>query len=424
MIVYVTMPQLGETVSDGTVTRWLKGVGDKVADQEPLLEIATDKVDTEVPSPTEGTLLEILVDVDTTVVVGTHLASLEVDSVGTDVTAPVRAAQIARDSLLTGRTPPTGLADTVQIAARHRHTPLVRRLAVEAGVQLFDLVGTGPAGRVTRGDVAAAAAAAVEAEGQVNQGSDLDEGRRADDGLQSFVRRDAHESEQGERSMVGQARRDVALSASPASLAVVEVDVTTSSGHGTGSSPDEGHPKEHPWLVTVLGKAVVEALGSYPKFNAQLVEGETLVIQRQQNISIAFATSDGRKLSVVADAGDLTSLGLARRIDEAATHWPIGRRPDQSSVVATFSVTTSAEAGPLLTTGIIPIGQVAVVSAGSVVERPTVVRLSNDERVIAIRSMVYVALTYDHRVVDAAEASQFLGAIKERLELGHIDVHR
>jgi 2-oxoglutarate dehydrogenase E2 component (dihydrolipoamide succinyltransferase) len=381
----VTMPQLGETVAEGTVTRWLREVGDPVADQEPLVEIATDKVDTEVPSPASGTLLEIRVAADSTVAVGTVIAvigepngSTAAATPAVSVPAPPAAQPSGVEHSSTSVPSPRG--------PRHRHSPLIRRLARESSVDLADLVGTGSAGRVTRPDVARAAA--------------------------------AHERVSTVSGAVAAPHIMASQHTSAQPTCVVEVDMsyvvalrdryTASFGDGNGGQPT---------LAAFVVDAVVQALRAYPVVNASVdAVGQSTHSLGRPHIGVTVDTDKGVVVPVIKDAGDLNLHGLSRRIADVIDRARRGSlRPDELSA-ATFTVTDIGSRGALFDTPILMPGQVGIVGTGDLVERAVVVRRPDGERAIAIRSMAYVALTYDHRLIDGATAARFLAFVKERLQ--------
>jgi 2-oxoglutarate dehydrogenase E2 component (dihydrolipoamide succinyltransferase) len=389
MSVEVTMPQLGETVAEGTVTRWLRQVGQTVSDHEPLAEIATDKVDAEIPSPASGTLLEIRVLENATVAVGTVIAVI-------------------------GEPHSTGRAGSSVLSPRHHHSPLVRRLAREAGVDLDSLFATGPGGRATRADVARAIAertapspaafsvvvaepSAVVAEHPAL--ADSAERREPMSRLRSIV---------AERMMTS-------LATSAQLTCVMEVDLSCI----VRLRRSERHTDDAPLSMTAFFvSAVVQALRAYPLLNASIDrDGRTIVHHGYYNIGIAVDTAKGLVVPVIRDADDLSLRGLSRRIaDLAGRARSSALTPDDLSA-GTFTVTNTGSRGALFDTPILVPGQVGILGTGAVVERAVVVRRSTGEPAIAIRDMAHLALTYDHRLIDGADAARFLMFIKQRLEI-------
>ncbi len=410
MNVDVTMPQLGETVAEGTVIRWLRKVGDQVGDQEPLLEISTDKVDTEVPSPAAGTLLRILVEEDTTVPVGAVLAVLGAagDSSGGRADLPHRRATSGR---------------------RHEHSPRVRRLASEAGLALSALAGTGPAGRVTPQDVLRAASA-TQPDPASAQRAAAPSTADSTTARHSPVTAPAATLGSGDRSEPMSPLRSVVAERMMTSLhtsaqltSVVEVDVTA-----VVNLRHEAAPLllerlgVRLTLTAFFAKAALEALRAHPLLNASVdADGRTVLHHAQQHLGIAVDTDKGLMVPVVKDAGDLNLLGLSRRIGLLAQRARDGSLTPDDLAGGTFTLTNTGSRGALWDTPILVPGQVGILATGAVVERPVVVRHRDGERAIAIRSMAHLALTYDHRLVDGADAARFLTAVKTRLEAGQFD---
>jgi len=427
----VTMPQLGETVAEGTVTRWLKKVGDHVADQEPLLEISTDKVDTEVPSPAAGTLLEILVPEDTTVDVGVRLAVLgSVDPPTNGLPLEPAAPEKVPATTNTVTSPALGEAMATVVpraqrpasaggGSRHEHSPRVRRLAAEAGVALTALVGTGPSGRVTADDVrrAAASVAAASAPDASIVAPSVTPAPAA-----AFEEGDRREPMSRLRSVVAE-RMMTSLHTSAQLTSVVEVDVTPVVMLRRRIAPDlQERLGVRLTLTAFFAKAAVEALRAQPLLNASIdADGRTVVHHAKQHLGIAVDTGKGLMVPVVKDAGDLNLLGLSRRIGEVAERTRSGALTADDLSGGTFTLTNTGSRGALWDTPILVPGQVAILGTGAVVERPVVLVRPDGERVIAIRSMAYLALTYDHRLVDGADAARFLTTIKDRLEAGRFD---
>jgi 2-oxoglutarate dehydrogenase E2 component (dihydrolipoamide succinyltransferase) len=394
MTIEVTMPQLGETVAEGTVTRWLRQVGQTVNDQEPLVEIATDKVDAEIPSPASGTLLEIRVSENATVAVGTVIAVI-------------------------GEPHPTAPAATPGRPPRHHHSPLVRRLAREAGLDLDSLVATGPGGRATRADVARAMAERTAPSPApvalvvpppptvvAEQAAPVDSAERREpmSRLRSIV---------AERMMTS-------LATSAQLTCVMEVDL---SGIVRLRRAERATDDAPPSLTAFFVEAVVQALRAYPLLNASIDgDGRTIVHRGRHNIGIAVDTAKGLVVPVIRDAGDLSLRGLSRRIADLADRARSGTLTPDDLSAGTFTVTNTGSRGALFDTPILVPGQVGILGIGAVVERPVVVRRSTGEPAIAIRDMAHLALTYDHRLIDGADAARFLMFIKQRLEIERADV--
>ncbi|MBI1378423.1 MAG: 2-oxoglutarate dehydrogenase, E2 component, dihydrolipoamide succinyltransferase [Frankiales bacterium] len=429
------MPQLGETVAEGTVTRWLKKVGDLVADQEPLLEISTDKVDTEVPSPAAGTLLEIVVGEDSTVSVGAVLAVIGSAGAATGGGGTPAAAE-ADDAPSAPGSPPSpapapeqpaartsgpAVADRVEGAPRHVHSPRVRRLAREHGIALDAVAGTGPHGRVTPVDVERAAAAAPGMAAAPAPGPAAAPARPATPSV-PLGAGDRREPMSRLRSVVAE-RMMTSLHTSAQLTSVVEVDVTRVVELRREVAADlRDRLGVRLTLTAFFAKAAVEALRAHPVLNSSIEpDGATVVTRAGVHLGVAVDTDKGLMVPVVRDAQDLNVLGLSRRIEDVAARTRGGTIGPDELAGGTFTLTNTGSRGALWDTPILVPGQVGILGTGAVVERPVVVRRPDGERVIAIRSMAHLALTYDHRLVDGADAARFLTTIKERLEAGRFE---
>lgn len=441
----VRLPALGESVTEGTVTRWIKKVGDTVAVDEPLVEVSTDKVDTEIPSPVAGVIQQILVQEDETVEVGAVLAIIGDGAAAPAeapapvaepvaaapapvveapapvappvaappvvaapvVAAPVAAAPVAAPTPVAA---PAAAAPVVSSDAGYV-TPLVRKLASETGVDLSGVAGTGVGGRIRKDDVIAAAAtpaaspAAPVAAHVPGAASPL---------------RGTVEPMSRLRKVL--AERAVASMVSTAQLtSVVEVDVTRIA---------QLRAKVQPQFVAKTGGklnfmpffalAAAEALRVHPKINAS-VDGDNIVFHGTENISFAVDTERGLLTPVLRDASTLNIAQIASQIADLAARTRANQlKPDELSG-GTFTLTNTGSRGALFDTPVVFLPQVAILGTGIVTKRPVVVTddLGNDT--IAIRSMVYLALSYDHRIVDGADASRFLVDVKNRLEAGNFE---
>ena len=431
----ITMPALGESVSEGTVTRWLKNVGDSVAVDEALLEVSTDKVDTEIPSPVAGTLLAIDVAVDTTVPVGARLGLI--GAAGGAVSAPATpapAAPVAAPVVAAPVTPPpapvvaapvvaapvtpppapVAAAAPVSQPADAYVTPLVRKLASELGVNLAQVKGTGIGGRIRREDVEAlarpaapAASAAVAstpsaAKPPVVAVSPL----RGTTVTMSRLRK------------VIAARMVESLQVSAQLTTVVEVDVTKIARlRDRAKASFEAREGVKLSFLPFFAVAVCEALKQHPVLNSS-VEGDQITYHGAEHLGIAVDTERGLLVPVIANAGDLNMGGIARKISDLAARTRDNKVTPDELGGGTFTLTNTGSRGALFDTPIINQPQVAILGLGAVVKRPMVVRGEDGGETIAIRSMVYLGLSYDHRVVDGADAARFLVTLKERLEGG------
>lgn len=466
----VTMPALGESVTEGTVTRWLKQVGQSVEVDEPLLEVSTDKVDTEIPSPVAGTVVEILVGEDEVAEVGAVLA--RVGSGATAAAAPQQApaqaapAEEAQDQPAPASQARTDLAQTAapdeaapqssapvdepapaaQASAPQPApaaapgapagggylTPLVRKLAAEKGVDLNTVTGTGVGGRIRKEDVlaaaekaererAAAAAKAPAAPAEAPSEPATRRRRRAEASVPPVSPlRGTTEKASRLRQII--ASRMVESMQTMAQLTtVVEVDVTKVARLRTRAKDDfkarEGVSLSYlPFFVL----AATEALKAHPKINGVL-EGDQITYHGHENIGIAVDTDRGLVVPVIRDAGDLNLAGIARKIADLAARTRANKvTPDELSG-ATFTVTNTGWGGALFDTPIVPVGTSAILGTGAIVKRPVVATDEDGADYIAVRSMCYLALSYDHRLVDGADAARYLTTVKKRIEEGDFE---
>ena len=430
----VVLPVLGESVTEGTVSRWLKAVGETIEVDEPLLEVSTDKVDTEIPSPVAGTLLEIRVGEDETAAVGAVLAL-----VGDAAAAPPAPAATAPASAPVASAAPSEPTDAshapapaAPVTARRASadegvyvTPLVRKLAAEHGVSLSSVQGTGVGGRIRKQDILDAAEATKKA-ASAPAPTALAEAPAPTAAPQvAAVSEDAAKL-RGTTEKLSRMRKVIAermtesLRVASQLTATVEVDVTAISKLRKVAK-DEFKKREGASLsyLPFITKATIEALKAMPALNASAdFEAGTVTYASQENIGIAVDTDRGLMVPVIHDAGDLNLAGLAKRIGDLAARTRAGKvGPDELSG-GTFTITNYGSAGTLFDTPIINLPQVAILGTGALVKRPVVVTDTLGGDTIAIRDMMYLSLTYDHRLIDGAKAAHFLSLIKARLEAG------
>jgi pyruvate dehydrogenase E2 component (dihydrolipoamide acetyltransferase) len=532
MSVSVSMPQLGESVTEGTVTRWLKKEGERVEVDEPLLEVSTDKVDTEIPSPASGILRGIAVDEDETVAVGAELAIIDDGAAGDaapaaddDAAAPAESAEPAQaeqaaassdgwspqgsqpnyappapsssseaspgysgssgpsepayapppaygqpDSSRTygqaapyGEQPPADAAappDEAAPAAERGQaeeyppptqlpsageapyvTPLVRKLAAEHAVDLESVAGTGVGGRIRKQDVIEAARAqraaqppqpaqpAAQAQAQAPQATQPEvtqAPQQAPAAPQAPSPRPAvaPSSLRGTTQRMSRPRQVIAqrmvesLRVSAQLTTVVEADVTAIARLREAARQDfEAREGVKLSFLPFFALAAIEALKVHPKLNA-LIDGDQVSYHDAEHLGIAVDTERGLMVPVIHSAGDLNIGGLARKISDLASRTRSGHVAPDELAGGTFTLTNTGSRGALFDTPIINQPQVAILGTGTVVKRPVVVEDPALGEVIAVRSMVYLALTYDHRLVDGADAARFLTTVKNRLEEG------
>jgi pyruvate dehydrogenase E2 component (dihydrolipoamide acetyltransferase) len=478
----VNLPALGESVTEGTVTRWLKNVGDTVEVDEPLLEVSTDKVDTEIPSPVAGVIEEILVQEDETVEVGTALVRIgdgsgagapAAEEPAAEAPAPAAEEAPAQEEPAAEEKPeeavvpsthadegdaipapaepePAPAAEQPQPATEQPMpaapaapaappapaaapaapapapaaeapaapssnagyvTPLVRKLAHEKGVDLAGITGTGVGGRIRKEDVLAAAEkAAVPAAGAPAAAPTVVE--------VSPLRGTTVKMSRLRKVVADRAVKSMQASAQLTS--VVEVDVTKVAEF-RASVKDRFAEKTGSKLsfLPFFALAATEALKSYPIVNATIdVENSSIVYPDHENISIAVDTERGLLTPVVKNAGDKNLADFSREIADLAARTRDNKLTPDELAGGTFTLTNTGSRGALFDTPVVFLPQVAILGTGAVVKRPVVISQGGVDA-IAVRSMVYLALSYDHRIVDGADAARFLVQVKNRLEAGN-----
>ncbi len=425
--VNVVLPALGESVTEGTITRWLKQVGDTVSADEALLEVSTDKVDTEIPSPAAGTIAQILVGEDATAAVGSVLAVIAVSG-GVPTPAPVAAPAAPAPAPAPANIPAAPAvvsAPTVTDADNSDAyvTPLVRKIAAENGVDLSTVKGSGVGGRIRKQDVLAI----IEAR---QSGGNVAAPVVATPAAPSAPQVQADTVLRGRTEKLSRLRKVIAtrmvesLQSSAQLTSVAEVDVTNivtlRERNKKSFESREGVKLSY---MPFFAKAIVDTLKAHPVLNASIdVEGGTVTYHDAEHLAIAVDTDKGLLVPVIRNAGDLSISGLARNINDLAERTRTGQvSPDELSG-GTFTLTNTGSRGALFDTPIINQPQVAILGLGAIVKRPVVVTDNDGRDSIAVRHMVYLSLTYDHRLVDGADAARYLVALKTRLESGVFDI--
>jgi pyruvate dehydrogenase E2 component (dihydrolipoamide acetyltransferase) len=473
----VTMPALGESVTEGTVTRWLKQTGDKVEVDEPLLEVSTDKVDTEIPSPVAGIVQKILVAEDETVEVGAALAivggseapakaasaapappaaapapqapapqapaprapapapqapALQVSAPAPapQAPAPAPAAQApAPQAPPAVRSAPAAAAPAISSRGGNNGssdggagyvTPLVRRMATEQGIDLATITGTGVGGRIRKQDVVDAAkakATPVAAPAAPAAAAAPSSSSAPAKPVAVSALRGTTEKMSRLRKVIAQ-RMVESLQVSAQLTSVVEVDVTRIA-RLRDRAKKEFAAREGVKLsfMPFFALATVEALKQHPKLNAS-IEGDSVSYHAEENLAFAVDAERGLLAPVIHGAGDLNIVGLARKITDLAERTRNNKITPDEMTGGTFTLTNTGSRGALFDTPIVFQPQTGILGTGIVVKRPVVITDPDGAESIAIRSIVYLALSYDHRLVDGADAARFLGTIKERLEEG------
>jgi 2-oxoglutarate dehydrogenase E2 component (dihydrolipoamide succinyltransferase) len=443
----VIMPQMGESIFEGTITKWLKKPGDKIERDEPLFEISTDKVDAEIPSPVAGVLKEIKTPEGQTVPIQTVVAVI--DEAGAAAAAPAKAAPAAapKQEAPKAAAPAAAAPSKPAVAApaapaapqrpsgeKIRSSPLVRRIAREQNIDLSQVQGTGAGGRVSKLDILAAAegTSTAEAPGGVSRQAPSappsapprpavppppSGGGTASAVLESAVPRErmyfGHYEVQPMSVMRQKIAEHMVLSkrVSPHVYSVDEVDVT-----GIAALRAKSRAKFEETTGTKLTfmpffvRAAVEALRAFPTVNSS-VDGTNVVLHKEVNIGIAVALDWGLIVPVIKNAEEKNFLGIARSINDLAERARAKKLKPEEVQEGTFSITNPGVFGGLFGLPVISQPNVAILGLGAIEKRPVVV-----DDAIAIRSMVYLTLSYDHRVVDGAAAHQFMGRIKHTLE--------
>lgn len=409
----VLMPALGESVSEGTVTRWLKNVGDHVAADEPLLEVSTDKVDTEIPSPVAGVLLSIDVPIDTTVAVGARLAVIGDSADAATVAAPVAPAPVVAAPVVAAPVAPAPVAPAPVAAPSDAYvTPIVRKLANDLGVNLANVKGTGIGGRIRREDVQGLSKPAVPTAQAVSPAPAPSPSVVAVSPLRGTT------ITMSRLRKVIAARMVESLQTSAQLTTVIEVDVTKIARlRDRAKATFEAREGVKLTFLPFFAVAICEGLKQHPVLNSS-VEGDQITYHGTEHLGIAVDTERGLLVPVISHAGDLNMGGIARKIADLAARTRENKVTPDELGGGTFTLTNTGSRGALFDTPIINQPQVAILGLGAVVKRPMVVRGEDGGESIAIRSMVYLALSYDHRVVDGADAARFLTTLKERLEGG------
>ncbi|SED45169.1 2-oxoglutarate dehydrogenase, E2 component, dihydrolipoamide succinyltransferase [Rhodococcus koreensis] len=446
----VNMPELGESVTEGTVTRWLKAVGDEVAVDEPLVEVSTDKVDTEIPSPVAGTLLEISAEEDDTVSVGGQLAVIGSGAPAAKPAAapkpeptpepakpapapepakPAPAQSAPAPAAAPAASAPAPAAAAPAPAATSGDstpyvTPLVRKLAADNGVDLSSVTGTGVGGRIRKQDVLAAAEAkkapaAAAAPAAARPAAAAPAAASAGVRPELAHLRGTTQKANRIRQITATKTRE-SLQSTAQLTQTFEVDVTKIAA--LRSQAKNTFVEREGVKLTFLpffAKAVVEALKSHPNVNASYDEAnKQITYYDAEHLGIAVDTDQGLLSPVIHNAGDLSLAGLARAIADIAKRARSGGlKPDELSG-GTFTITNIGSQGALFDTPILVPPQAAMLGTGAIVKRPVVVTDESGSESIGVRSMCYLPLTYDHRLVDGADAGRFLTTIKQRLEQG------
>ena len=421
----VTMPALGESVDSGTVVRWLKEVGDEVEADEPLLEVSTDKVDTEVPSPIAGTLQKILVQEDEKAEVGAAIAVI--GSGAPSDASPAPAAPAASNDAPAPKAeestaPAASASQTVSSSNNSQAyvTPIVRKLAADNGIDLASVKGSGIGGRIRKQDVQDAIDAKAKAEAPAPAAAPAAAAapsKKEAPKVEVSPLRGTEEKMSRLRKIVA-SRMVESLQTQAQLTTAVEVDMTRIAALRARAKNDflarEGAKLT---FLPFIMQAAVEALKAHPKLNAEIA-GDMIKYHGVENIGMAADTERGLVVPVIKNAGDLNLAGLARQIGELGAKAKGNKLTPDDLQGATFTITNTGSGGALFDTPIVPNPQVGILGCGTIVKRPAVVKDADGNETIGIRSMMYLFLSYDHRLVDGGDAARFLSTMKKRLEDG------
>ncbi|MCT1607064.1 2-oxoglutarate dehydrogenase, E2 component, dihydrolipoamide succinyltransferase [Nesterenkonia massiliensis] len=444
----VTLPALGESVTEGTVTRWLVEVGDEVEVDQPLLEVSTDKVDTEVPSPIAGTVQELKVSEDETVEVGAVLALIGSGAPAAQSEEPTPEAESAPAEQPAKEEEPaeapseepasepepeqrtetkssekdTAAEDSQEDSSAEGYvTPLVRRLAKKEGVDLSSVKGTGVGGRIRKQDVLEAIEAkksSAPAESSETSAAP----KAAPEVKVDTTKRGSTEKAPRIRQVIARRMKE-SLEVSAQLTQVQEVDMTRIVN--LRAKAKQGFKQQNGVNLTYLpfiATAVTEGLKQHPKLNAEYHEdSQEIIYHDAEHLAFAVDTEKGLLVPVISDAGDLSIAGLSKKIADVAERTRTNKIGPEELSGGTFTITNIGSVGALFDTPIINQPQVAILGTGTIEKRPKVVTDADGNDTIGIRHLMYLSLTYDHRIVDGADAGRFLQTLKARLEEGNFE---
>ena len=434
----VIMPQMGESIAEGTLSKWLKKVGDDVKRDEPIFEISTDKVDAEIPAPSAGVLAEILVVEGQTVEVQTVVARIETEK-GTSVAASTSPAPSSSTS---AGGPPTAKATAAPITTPHQSTPprtisaadpqqgnglddrlrtksspLVRKIAAEHGLEIAVMQGSGIQGRVTRRDIEQYIASGLTTQAPVaSRGSmhapsgPVQHGPAAEPWAGDKVEPMSKIRSLTSDHMVASRHTNAHVTS------FFEIDLTRVARlRQRNRAAFEAQTGQKLTFLPFIIKTVVDTLKQFPVLNAA-VAGNSIIYRRQINIGIAVALDWGLIVPVIRHADDLSLSGLTKSLNDLADRARTKRLKPEEVQQATFTITNPGVFGSLMGTPIIPLGTSAILGLGAIEKRPKVITGADGEDTIAIRTCAYFSLSFDHRIVDGSDADKFLAAVKAGLE--------
>jgi len=426
----VIMPQMGESIAEGTLSKWLKKVGDEVKRDEPIFEISTDKVDAEIPSPVAGVLAEVIVTEGQTVAVQTVVARIETEKGAAIAAAPSPSVPAAGERgappkpqgtpeavAVSHRSPAPAIATTggngLEERLRTKSSPLVRKIAAEHGIEIAQMQGTGIAGRVTKRDI----------ESYLASGATAAPGRsmHAPLGVEQYG--PAPEPWAGDRvepmTKIRALTSDHMVAARRSAAHVTsffEIDLTRVGRlRQKARAQFEAETGQKLTYLPYIISAVVDSLKQFPVLNAA-VSGTSIIYRKPYNIGIAVALDWGLIVPVIKNANDLSLSGLTKTLNDLAERARTKRLKPEEVQGATFTITNPGVFGSLAGTPIIPLGTSAILGLGAIEKRPKVITGADGEDTIAIRTCAYFSLSFDHRIVDGADADKFLASLKKGLE--------
>ncbi len=430
----VIMPQMGESIAEGTLSKWVKKVGDEVKRDETIFEISTDKVDAEIPSPSAGILAEILVLEGQTVPVQTLVARIETEkgafvAGGATAPAPAAATPAAISSAPAASAPtaatasaPVSNGNALEDRLRTKSSPLVRKIAAEHGIEIAALSGSGIAGRVTRKDILAviesgtAPKPAPAPVGAPGASMHAPHGTEQHGPMPTPWAGDVVEPMSRMRKLtaehMGQARRVAAHVTS-----FFEIDLTrVARVRGKLKAEFEATTGQKLTFLPFIISAVVQTLKRHPVLNAS-VAGDSIILRKRYNIGIAVALEPtGLIVPVIKNAEDLSLSGITKATNDLATRARSKKLAPAEVTEATFTITNPGVFGSLMGTPIIPVGTTTILGLGAIEKRPKVITGPDGEDTIAIRTCAYFSCSFDHKVVDGADADRFMADLKKTLE--------
>lgn len=416
----VIMPLMGEGITEATLVKWLKKVGDAVKKDEPLLEVSTDKVDTEIPAPASGFLTRTFADGGATVLVNAVIAEIAENTSGASTAAPTK---VAPKTVVPGATPTPSTAPAA-VSANHasergvRSSPLVRKMAKDHNVDLQQVAGSGLGGRITKRDLeafnAGGARATPSARPATNGHSSVEPSRLETrrDGSRELLDGVAVRREPMSKMRTLIAEHMVrSVRTSPHVTTIFEIDMhRVAQYREKAKNSFQGKEGFNLTYTAFFVHAAVQAIKKHPIVNVS-VDGHDILWKDSINVGVAVAIESGLIVPVIKNAGELNLLGIARRINDLATRARTKKLTPDDVQGGTFSITNPGMFGSIVSAPIINQPQVAIMSIGAVVKRPVVI---ND--MIAIRPLVQVGLTFDHRVVDGEGGAKYLATFKDILE--------